>query len=144
MAKLISKEEEPKRTVVYSSALIDQMLEDRRKGYQIDMSPFFQGNVMYRDAGVSFKYTQEELEEILKCSEDCLYFVEKYCKFLNDKGRTLVNLRDYQKDILKLYSDEVWDEEIGDAIPKNRYVILLQSRQTGKCVEGCTEIELEN
>lgn len=131
-----------KKAKVYSTAKIERILDDMKKGYQADMDPFYQGNILYRDAGILFEYTEEELEELSKCADDCVYFVEKYCKFLNDKGRTLVNLRDYQKEILDMYSDEVYDEEIDQFIPKNRYIVILQSRQTAKCLEGNSYVEI--
>ena len=136
-------EEQKKSATVYSTAIIKQILEDMKRGFQPDMTPFFQGDLLQKDAGLLFKYTDEEIAELEKCSQDCIYFVEKYCKFLNDKGRTLVKLRDFQKDILNLYSAEKWDGEIEGYVPENPYIILLQSRQTGKCIEGCSHIRLK-
>lgn len=71
-------------------------MEDIKGGNSADMNPFFHGDVDYRDAGVPFEYTDWEKEELEKCSTDIIYFATHYAKFLNDKGRTLVKLRDYQ------------------------------------------------
>lgn len=143
-SKLSKLKDEKKSATVYSTAIINQVLEDMKRGFQPDMTPFFQGDLLQRDSGLLFKYTDEEIAELEKCSKDCIYFVEKYCKFLNDKGRTLVKLRDFQKDILKLYSSEKWDDGVEGYIPENPYIILLQSRQTGKCIDGCSHIEIKN
>lgn len=96
------------------------------------MTPFFHGNIDYKDAGLIYQYTDEELKILEKCSNSCLYFMEHYCKFLNDKGYTLVKLRDYQKDMIELYSEEVWDNEIEEFICKNQYIIGMSSRQSSK------------
>ena len=96
------------------------------------MDPFFHGQIDYKDAGITFQLTDEEKDEMNKCSEDCLYFVKNYAKFRNDKGFTLVSLRPYQEDVLHLMGDEIWDEKLQDVRMKNRRIILMQSRQTGK------------
>lgn len=124
--------EQEKASKIYSTKIINKILDQRAHGIEADMNPFYHGNPSYRDSGIIYQYTDEELEEIEKCASDCTYFVAKYCKFLNDKGWTLITLRDYQKRMLNLYSAEVWDESLNDFRLKNRFVIGLASRQTGK------------
>lgn len=111
-----------------------------KQGKSPDLNPFWHGEYKYRDTGVIFEYTEEELKELEKCAFDIDYFVEKYCTFKNDKGRTCVKLRDYQHKILKLFGEEVWDPKSETIVPKNRYITLMQSRQTGKCVTMDTDI----
>ena len=130
--------EKGKRSKVYTSERIDQILKDQATGGVPDMDPFFHGQTQYRDQGIAFEYTDHELLELQRCSEDSIYFVENYCKFLNDKGRTLIKLRDYQKRLIGLMSDEIYDEVSDTIIPKNRRIVVMQSRQTGKCVTGNT------
>jgi hypothetical protein len=65
------------------------------------------------------------MEELDKCSESVIYFVENYCTFKNDKGRTLVKLRDYQHKTLHLFGDEVWDPISESVIPKNRRITIM-------------------
>lgn len=125
--------ESVKMSKVYSTAKINQILDDIKRGKKPDLDPFFHGKKEYRDCGITFERTEEEDEEYRKCALDCLYFVENYVKFKNDKGFTLVTLRDYQKEVLHLMSDEKWDEELQDVTFCNRRVCLLQSRQTSKC-----------
>jgi len=83
--------EAEKRSKVYSTEKIDEIIKTGDK----DRNPFWHGNVNFRDADIVFEYTEHELEELEKCASDPIYFIENYCKFLNDKGRTLVKLRDY-------------------------------------------------
>lgn len=124
--------ESQKRSKVYTTEIINQILKDIKKGKKADMNPFFHGKIEWRNADIVFEYTAKEYEEIQKCTDDPLYFIETYCAFLTDYGRKTVQLRDYQKNAVHLICDEVYDEKLDIVIPKNRRVIFLQSRQTGK------------
>lgn len=125
--------ESTKMSTVYTTAKINQILEDIKKGKKPDLNPFYHGKKDLRDSGITFERTEEEDEEYKKCAMDCVYFVSHYVKFRNDKGFTLVKLRDYQEDVLHMMSDEIWDPNLNDVRMKNRRIILLQSRQTSKC-----------
>ena len=58
--------------------------------------------------------------EILKCRNNELYFIEKYIKILTlDNGEQPFKLWDYQKELIKTFE-------------KNRFVLSVQSRQSGK------------
>ncbi len=51
------------------------------------MSDGYLGNDNLKRIGVELQYTEEQVKEILKCSEDPLYFVKNYVKIVNvDKG----------------------------------------------------------
>lgn len=121
-----------KKSVVYSTERINKIIEDIQNGGKPDTIPFFHGEQLYRDSGIIFEYTDEELEELDKCSVDANYFIETYCKFLNKNGRTLVQLREYQKRLIRAMSAESWSEEEDTIVPEHPHCILLQSRQTGK------------
>lgn len=125
-----NKNEAPKR--IYTTEIINKLIEDANRGLEIDTAPFFMGDLELRAPNIVFQYTDWELEEFQKCMEDPIHFVENYCKFQNDKGRTLVKLRDFQKDILNLYCSQHYDEELDELVPDNRNVITMASRQTGK------------
>lgn len=74
-----------------------------------------------RKANLIFAMTNEEFEEYVKCKVSIHYFAEKYCSIKREDGTIgPMRLRDYQKDIIDLYS-------------KNSRSILMASRQTGKC-----------
>lgn len=132
--------ESNKMSKVYSTVKINQILDDIKRGKKPDLDPFFHGKKDYRDCGITFERTEDEDEEYKKCALDALYFIEKYVKFKNDKGFTLVTLRDYQKEVLHLMSDERWDDELQDVTFCNRRICLLQSRQTSKCICADTQI----
>ena len=94
------------------------------EGYQIkrENNPWWKNMQGYRKAGVTFGFTKEEYEEYMRCKVDIHYFAEKYCKIKREDG-SIGNmfLRDYQKDILDLYT-------------KNSKSLLCSSRQSGKCL----------
>lgn len=133
-----------KKSVVYSTERINKIIEDIQNGGKPDTIPFFHGEQLYRDSGIIFEYTDEELEELDKCSVDANYFIETYCKFLNKNGRTLVQLREYQKRLIRAMSAESWSEEEDTIVPEHPHCVLLQSRQTGKCLSLNSVIVLKN
>lgn len=129
--------ESNKMSKVYTTAKINQILDDIKHGKKPDLDPFYHGKKDLRDNGITFERTEEEDEEYKKCALDIIYYVSNYAKFKNDKGFTLVKLRDYQEDSLHLLGDEVWDEELGDIKLKHNKLIFLQSRQSSKTTTCC-------
>jgi hypothetical protein len=76
--------------------------------------------------------TKEEREEYIKCKLSVFYFAQKYCKIKREDGTVgEIKLRDYQKNIIKLFND-------------NRYSILMASRQTGKCIDFNTLVNIKD
>jgi len=117
---------------VWNSELVQQAIDKLRMGIQTDLSCFHENDIELKAANILFQLTSEETDEFDKCSRDIVYFVEKYCRFLTDKGRTVVKLRSYQKKILRALADETYDDKLNDLVPKVRNIIMLQSRQSGK------------
>jgi hypothetical protein len=77
-----------------------------------------------RKANLIFAHTEDEVEEYIKCKISIHYFAEKYCQIkLKDGTIGHMKLRDYQRDIIDLYT-------------KNPRSILMASRQTGKTVSA--------
>jgi len=73
-------------------------------------------------SNVSINWTDEMIAEDNKCSKDILYYAKNYFYHVHPrKGKKLIELYDYQEDILPSLVDE-------------RFNIILQSRQSGKCV----------
>lgn len=71
-------------------------------------------------ANVKMEITRTIFEEWMRCRDDILYFAENYCAIEHiDYGVIKVALRDYQKDMLKLMTE-------------NRTVACKLSRQLGK------------
>ena len=132
MTPNVDGENSKKARKIYSTAIINKMIEDRNNGYDIDYEPFYQKDLDLRAPNITFLMTDEEYEEYQKCYDDALYYVEHYCKFLTDNGLLLVELRDYQQKVIKTVTDEVYLDDLDLFGPKNRSVIWLASRQVGK------------
>jgi hypothetical protein len=87
----------------------------------------FKKNENLRHAGQQVQYTPKVLEEYVRCSEDIIYFAEKYFYIINiDEGKQSITLRDYQKKMIKAF--------VGDDEDPRKNCIVLSSRQIGKCV----------
>lgn len=81
-----------------------------------------------RKANLVFAMTDMEFEEYIKCKINIHYFAENYCQIKREDGSIgPMTLRDYQKDIIDLYT-------------KNPRSILMASRQTGKTVSAAIVI----
>lgn len=82
----------------------------------------YKNNVLLKNKGVKMPFTMEMLEEIVKCKNDVLYFLENYAEITNlDEGVQKFKPFQYQKNMIKLMHE-------------NRSSIFLLSRQSGKCV----------
>jgi len=77
-------------------------------------------NPNLKAAGVDLKFEPWQVEEILKCYNDPIYFIKTYVKIVHiDKGLVPFELYDFQEDIVNLTMG-------------NRYVLLKLPRQSGK------------
>ena len=66
------------------------------------------------------EYSQEQVQELIRCRDDVLYFVTNYVKIVTlDEGEVLFDPREYQKETLELLAN-------------NRFFIGLWARQSGK------------
>ena len=80
----------------------------------------YHGNPQLKPAGVAHNFTQEELDEYLKCSNDHAYFIQKYIKIVHvDLGVIPFDLYDFQ-------------EKMVNTIHNNRFSIFCTPRQVGK------------
>ena len=85
-----------------------------------------------RKANIAFAMTDTEVKEYAKCKMSVHYFAQKYCQIKREDGSIgPMTLRDYQKDIIDLYT-------------QNRFSILMASRQTGKCNSFNTKLLILN
>lgn len=88
----------------------------------------FMGNPNVKASGVQVAYTQEQIEEYVKCANDPCYFIENYVKVVSlDHGIVPFRLRPYQKRII-------------DAVHNNRFTISMLFRQSGKALPLDTPI----
>ena len=86
-----------------------------------DLDCFRMGDKDLRKANLAFVYTQEEIQELVKCAADVEYFADRYAHAMTDEGVRKITLRPYQRDMLNTFQSE-------------RNTILLASRQIGKTV----------
>ena len=80
----------------------------------------YRDNPLLKKAGVEHAYTQEEVDEYIRCSKDPVYFVEKYIKIVNvDRGLMPFEMWDFQKEMIRTYHE-------------SRFSITKCPRQVGK------------
>lgn len=96
------------------------MLPNNEKGYN--------GNPLLKKARKQISWTQEMLQEWLKCAQDPIYFAEKYIQIVHvDHGLIPIRLYDYQKEIIV-------------KLTNNRRVTVVTSRQAGKTTTAAAVI----
>lgn len=130
-----AKQEElrKKKRRIYTTYMIDELIKEANNGYDIPYEPFFQKDLELRAANVTFEMTKEERDIFQRCYDDANYYAANYCQFMTDNGRRTVELRDFQQKIIQTVTDERFIEKNDDYGPKNRNVIWMASRQSGKC-----------
>jgi len=80
----------------------------------------YRDNPLLKRAGVELSYTEEQVQEYIKCSQNPVYFAIKYIKIVNvDKGLMPFEMWDFQKEMIQLFHE-------------NRFVITKCPRQVGK------------
>ena len=78
------------------------------------------GNPNLKNVGQNIEWTEETLEEYMKCKENPEHFIRNYVQIVHvDKGLVPFEMYDYQKDMVRKFND-------------NRFVICKMPRQTGK------------
>ena len=88
----------------------------------------YNGNPNIKRSGISIEWTQDLIQEYMRCAQDVVYFTETYMKIINvDKGLVSFKLYDYQKRMLASMAD-------------NRYTIIATARQAGKSTTTCAFI----
>ena len=86
----------------------------------INSKDSYRDNPLLKKAGVEHAYTQEEVDEYIKCAKDPVYFAMKYIKIVNvDEGLIPFNMWDFQKEMIRTYHE-------------NRFSITKCPRQVGK------------
>lgn len=117
------KKEVVEKKFIFTTKLVDEITAKINDGFLLKRfeNPWFKNEVGVRRAGLSFGVTDLEWDEYIKCKADIHYFAETYCKVKREDGSIgNIGLRDYQKDILDLFS--------------GRFSILCASRQIGKTI----------
>jgi len=79
----------------------------------------YRDNALLKRAGIQLSYTQEQIDEYIRCSRDPIYFA-KYIKIITlDDGLVPFKMYDFQKDMIQTFHN-------------NRFVITKCPRQVGK------------
>jgi hypothetical protein len=79
----------------------------------------YRDNPLLKKVGVQVNFTQEQIDEYIKCVRDPIYFT-KYIKIITlDDGLVPFEMYEFQKDMIKTFHD-------------NRFVITKCPRQVGK------------
>jgi len=88
-------------------------------------------NDKVKKPNIEVEYTPEQILNLSKCQDDLFYFMD-YVKIINpDRGEIKYEPYDYQIDLLTKYRD-------------HRFTISLCSRQSGKCLERNSTIQIRN
>jgi len=84
------------------------------------MSEVYLGNPLLKKANTAIEFTQEQIQEFIKCKDDPVYFAKNYIKIVSlDEG--LVQFKPYQ-----------FQEKLIDNFHNHRFNICKMPRQTGK------------
>jgi hypothetical protein len=80
----------------------------------------YRGNVNLKRKGHTIEWTEEMVQEFVKCSQDPLYFVQNHIQIVHvDRGLIPIDLYDYQKEII-------------EKVTNNRRTTVVTARQAGK------------
>ena len=84
------------------------------------MSDAYLSNPNLKKIGVDIEFTQEQIEDYVKCAKDPIYFIRKFVKIVHvDHGLIPLDLYEYQERMINTFSN-------------NRFVITKMPRQSGK------------
>ena len=87
---------------------------------QLNSGDSYRDNPLLKKSGVKIDYTQEQVDEYIKCAKDPVYFAEHYMKIVNvDEGLMKFKMWPFQKEMIKTYHE-------------NRFSITKCPRQVGK------------
>lgn len=81
----------------------------------------YNGNRSLKQIGYEIQYTFEQVQELLKCKDDPIYFIKTYCKIISLDSEQLVPFSLYP-----------YQEKFINTLQENRRVISMQPRQMGK------------
>lgn len=79
----------------------------------------YRGDTTLKGPSAKIEWTQEMIQEWVRCRDDIIYFSERYIKIITEDGLVPIVLRDYQKEAIL-------------AMQENRVTMSMQARQSGK------------
>jgi len=84
------------------------------------MDDIYLGNPNLKKANVAQEFTQEQIEEFMRCAADPVYFAKTYMKIVSlDEGLVQFKPYDFQEKLIRNFHE-------------NRFNICKMPRQTGK------------
>lgn len=99
---------------------------------KLQSSQTFKSNPFLKKEGVQINYTQEQIENVYRYSNDPVAFIQENFKIVSlDKGLITIDLYDFQKDALK-------------TIHENKFTIIRSPRQSSKCQHFNTNLTIRN
>jgi len=91
-------------------------------------SDLYLNNPLLKKAYVPMEYTEEQVQEVIKCSKDINYFIRTYTKIINlDRGLITFDMYPFQ-------------EQMASTIVDNRFSIIKTCRQAGKTTTSAAVI----
>ena len=82
------------------------------------------GNINVKRQGVTEEWTDDKVQEYLRCTRDPSYFISTYLKIISlDEGLVPFKLYPYQKKMFRHFEE-------------NRFNVILACRQSGKSAPG--------
>jgi hypothetical protein len=90
------------------------------------------GNPLLKKANTAIEFTQEQIEEFIRCKSDPVYFAKNYVKIVTlDHGLMPFELYPFQEKLINNFHT-------------NRFNICKMPRQTGKCFDINTRVKVKN
>ena len=87
---------------------------------KLSQAEIYLGNPNLKRANVPINFTEDQIQEYLKCKADPVYFAKSYCKIVSlDEGLVPFELYDFQEEMVRCFH-------------ANRFNIAKLPRQTGK------------
>ena len=87
-----------------------------------DNSTAYKANPLLKQRGVNIEFTKEQVREVIKCSQDPEYFLNKYIKVISlDEGIVPFHPYPFQQELIQSFHE-------------NRFTICKLPRQSGKSV----------
>jgi hypothetical protein len=84
------------------------------------MSDAYLSNPNLKKVGVNIEFTQDQIQDYVKCAKDPIYFIKKFVKIVHvDHGLIPLDLYEYQERMINTFNE-------------NRFVITKMPRQSGK------------
>lgn len=117
------EEKKKQESILLNTKKVDEIIKKENYGVKLKLHEkiWFKNLKGVRKGNLTYAMTNEELNEYARCKMSVQYFAQAHCQIKREDGTIgPMTLRDYQKDIIDLYTN-------------NRFSILMASRQTGKC-----------